>query len=77
VSLSFKKRDKAYLTSVAYLGEEQRRIPVASNDDILGQERILGRGAGEVGGVPWAVQGKQEQEVKERELEAAAKLRSR
>jgi hypothetical protein len=43
------------------MGEEQRRIPPTSeNEVLLGQERILGRGAGEIGGVPWAVQGKHE-----------------
>lgn len=62
----------------AYLGEEQRRIPATSeNEVILGQERILGRGAGEVGGVPWAVQGKKEQAEIERDLERSSSVRPR
>lgn len=59
------------------MGEEQRRIPTTTQEPALGHERILGRGAGEIGGVPWAVQGKQEQEVFERELENKLNTRPR
>ena len=44
---------------VAYFGEEQRRIPHpedVSPGTNVGQDSILGRGAGEIGGAPWAVQ---------------------
>ncbi|OCF35105.1 hypothetical protein I317_01815 [Kwoniella heveanensis CBS 569] len=45
----------AILYRRAYLGEEQRRIPKDVHDPRIAQERI----GGQVGGVPWEVQGKE------------------
>lgn len=48
----------AILYRRAYLGEEQRRIPRDVTDSRVAHERI-----GQVGGVPWELQGKDNQEA--------------
>ncbi|KAL7420719.1 hypothetical protein Q5752_004670 [Cryptotrichosporon argae] len=48
----------AILYRRAYLGEQPRTIPPAPAAAAKpGQDSILGRGAGELGAAPWAVQG--------------------
>jgi hypothetical protein len=45
--------------NIAFLGEEQRTIPKPAAEQVfVSHERILGRGAGEIGGAPWEVHGK-------------------
>ncbi|QPK66919.1 hypothetical protein CNBG_10103 [Cryptococcus deuterogattii R265] len=48
----------AILYRRAYLGEEQRKIPRDITDSRVAHERI-----GQVGGVPWELQGKDSQEA--------------